>query len=69
MKPSLKQNLLAYRHDPKSFLLLLAVGLFVMRPSPKRQPAKVQPQQTEQPQPQSPQEAEQSSDMTIDRRK
>lgn len=52
-----------------SFLLLLAVGLFVMRPSPKRQPAKVQPQQTEQPQPQSPQEAEQSSDMTIDRRK
>ena len=52
-----------------SFLLLLAVGLFVMRPSPKRQPAKGQPQQTEQPQPQSPQEAEQSSDMTIDRRK
>ena len=27
MKPSLKQKLLAYRHDPKSFLLLLAVIL------------------------------------------
>lgn len=27
MKPSLKQKLLAYRHDPKSFLLLLAVVL------------------------------------------
>lgn len=27
MKPSLKQKLLAYRHDPKSFLLLLAVLL------------------------------------------
>ena len=27
MKPSVKQKLLAYRHDPKSFLLLLAVIL------------------------------------------
>ena len=27
MKPSLKQKLLAYRHDPKSFFLLLAVVL------------------------------------------
>lgn len=52
-----------------SFLLLLAVGLFVMRPSQERQPAKVQPQQTEQVQPQSPHEAEEGSGMTIERKK
>ena len=31
MKPSLKQKQLAYRHDPKSFLLLLAVLLAAVR--------------------------------------